>query len=142
MRSAVVSGWPGMEVAGYPDNNEVEAKKIPLLRMERLSPDVLLVIFAEVPGMVVINEPRESLHFGISTQTTGLRDLQQISADPPAPLVQPGIEKIPKRTADASVININELRTALASKVKKPLGSGNFAIEMVDSAGKFRFVKP
>src|SRR5207248_980948 len=38
LRSMVVSGWPGLEVVAYdPQNN-----KLPVIRMDRLSPTILL----------------------------------------------------------------------------------------------------
>ena len=79
MRSAVVAGWPGLEVAGYrpasPDEPADEKKdfvhedkryrKLALLRLERLAPDLMLCIFAAVPTLVVMNEPAEDFHFGL-----------------------------------------------------------------------------
>lgn len=61
IRSAVVSGYPGMEVVGLDSaNNNIE-----LLRMDQLSKDVLLVIFEDLPAEVKLIEPSEGLHFGV-----------------------------------------------------------------------------
>jgi hypothetical protein len=142
MRSAVVSGWPGLEVAAYTGRQETAAAKIPLLRMERLAPDVLLVIFADVPGMVVINQPKETFHFGVDSITHATRNLTTFASD------APGIPAVPFRGdgTDAelrklNVVDIKLLRDAIraAVPVTGALRAANFAIEMVDSAGKYRF---
>lgn len=70
LRSAVVSGWPGLEVKGF---SSVDTSgpmpqgtgPIPLLRMSRLASDILLVLFPEIPAWVQIDEPREGLAFGV-----------------------------------------------------------------------------
>jgi hypothetical protein len=60
MRSVVVSTWPGVELrptrGGAP---------VPILRMDRLSPDVLFCVFGGVPDRVEMIEPGEGLHFGV-----------------------------------------------------------------------------
>ncbi|RCW84093.1 hypothetical protein [Paracoccus lutimaris] len=59
-RSVVVSGWPGLEVLA-----SREGKTVELVRMDRLSATILLVIFAEQPDSVSFIEPSEGLHFGL-----------------------------------------------------------------------------
>jgi len=72
LRSEVVSGWPGLEVMAYSDTVYPPQNLIATLRMERLSPDVLLCLFAEVPKQVIVAEPKEGLRFGlIPGQTAG-----------------------------------------------------------------------
>lgn len=63
LRSAAVSGWPGLEVKAYAGADEKSAQ-LRLLRMDRLAPDILLCIFRGVPQTVDIEEPREGLQFG------------------------------------------------------------------------------
>lgn len=69
LRSAVVSGWPGMEIHAYartrPDSPEPDpSTHIDLLRMERLSGEVMLCLWPAVPAVVTINEPHEGIAFG------------------------------------------------------------------------------
>ncbi|MFN8714099.1 MAG: hypothetical protein ACK5Z2_14725 [Bacteroidota bacterium] len=64
LRSQLVSGWPGLQITPYADLDGVTP--IEIMRMERLSPDVMLCLFAEVPAMVVIREPKENLCFGVT----------------------------------------------------------------------------
>lgn len=60
MRSEVVTGWPGLIVDAYAkDENKLE-----LLRMDRLSQNVLLVLFGDVLETVDICLKPETLHFG------------------------------------------------------------------------------
>ncbi|MBL8329114.1 MAG: hypothetical protein JNJ71_09705 [Rubrivivax sp.] len=67
LRSRAVSGWPGLEVKAYRDlrSQNGEGRRLPLLRMDRLAPDVLLCLFEGVPQRVDIEEPREGIQFGI-----------------------------------------------------------------------------
>lgn len=77
LRSAVVSGWPGMEVHAYHEvnvNPDVAGSEEPfvqsanrpmnLLRLSKLSDDVLLCLFPAVPAWIEIDQPKEGLHFG------------------------------------------------------------------------------
>ena len=71
LRSDVVSGWPGLLVDGTrPRNNETKSP----LRMERLSKNVLLCLFAGEVTAVNIHQKPETLHFGFDrpdSQTLG-----------------------------------------------------------------------
>lgn len=65
MRSAVVAGWPGLEISGYRDSDM--QTKLQLLRMDRLSPDVMFCLFDGIPRAVRVEEPREGLQFGVES---------------------------------------------------------------------------
>jgi hypothetical protein len=60
-RSVIVSTWPGIEVKAYDAANKV----LDILRMDRLAPDVLLILFSDVPVRVEMIEPAEGLHMGV-----------------------------------------------------------------------------
>lgn len=62
LRSAVVSGWPGLEVRGYASNDQ--SQPLTPSRVDRLAPDILLVLFPATTDRVEISEPKESLAFG------------------------------------------------------------------------------
>ena len=78
LRSALVSGWPGLEIHGYakqlagggPD----PASEIPLLRLERLSSGVLFCLWPEVPTVVAVDEPSEGIAFGFEDAPKGQGD--------------------------------------------------------------------
>jgi hypothetical protein len=70
LRSVAVAAWPGLEVRGY-----ANSQLLTPLRLDRVAPDVLLVIFPALPDTVDIQEPSEGLVFGftgISPQNEGL----------------------------------------------------------------------
>ena len=77
LRSAVVSGWPGLEVRAYDSCDDEQRKLIEPLRMDRLSENVLLCLFPRVPAWIEFDEPKEGLHFGLEVederQVIGLR---------------------------------------------------------------------
>jgi hypothetical protein len=64
LRSPLVSGWPGLEIIA----EDQDGNKLPLLRLERLSPDILFALYQGKPAKIILREPAEGLHFGISDQ--------------------------------------------------------------------------
>lgn len=79
LRSRAVSGWPGMHVRGYRDEVGADDEIIPeshpsrlkIVRMERLAPAVLLVLFDGVPAVVHMEEPRQGVQFGVRLERVG-----------------------------------------------------------------------
>jgi hypothetical protein len=63
LRSAIVSGWPGVEVSAYSD--DAATQPLRLLRLDRLSDDVLIGLFDGLPRVVNFLQPPEGLHFGV-----------------------------------------------------------------------------
>ena len=61
LRSEVVSGWPGLQV----DASDKAGTALTLLRSERLSPNVLICMFAGEIAKVSIHQKVETLHFGL-----------------------------------------------------------------------------
>ncbi|MFI2188089.1 hypothetical protein [Streptomyces sioyaensis] len=79
IRSALVQECPGLLVRPYRGHGEAR-EPIPVLRQAELGPDVLLVLFADVPDEIELAEPPEGLSFGIDlargdTRVIGLRRL-------------------------------------------------------------------
>jgi hypothetical protein len=66
MRSAIVRGWPGLEVRASRNN-----VPLALLRMERLAPDLLICLFSDVPTRVEIAQPPEGVQFGVDVVPAG-----------------------------------------------------------------------
>lgn len=69
LRSTVVSGWPGLEVKAFA-SREPGADRVPILRLDRLAPDVLLCLFGpspagQPPARIEFSEPKEGLAFGV-----------------------------------------------------------------------------
>jgi hypothetical protein len=80
LRSRAVSGWPGLHVRAYAaepasrDDEiipESDPRRLKVLRMERLAPAVLLVLFDGVPAVVHIEEPRQGVQFGVRLEASG-----------------------------------------------------------------------
>ena len=66
-----MSGWPGLHVRptapSRPDDEKVaeyDPDRLKVLRLERLAPAVLLVLFDGVPAVVHVEEPRQGIQFG------------------------------------------------------------------------------
>ena len=76
LRSAVVSGWPGLQVIGYAETQAGSSEpnldtRLGLLRLERLSDDVLLCLWPTVPAVVTVDEPHEGIAFGFEDPPAG-----------------------------------------------------------------------
>jgi hypothetical protein len=134
LRSAVVSGWPGLEVKAYRQTDgQTPGGPIKLLRMDRLAPDVLLCIFPEVPAWVELDEPQEGLHFGIEDNNQiGLRYL-----------TGPNVGDLIGRTVTATTrssllaLDISALQASMQKRLADQLGATNvlgpadFAVQLV-----------
>lgn len=64
LRSGLVSGWPHLEVRASSDG-----VPLPLARMERLSPGVLIALFFGVPDRVELEEPHHGVQLGLRPGT-------------------------------------------------------------------------
>jgi hypothetical protein len=154
MRSRVVSGWPNLHVRAYArdvlkdDALTTEAESNPermkVLRMERLAPAVLLVLFDGVPAVIHIEEPRQGIQFGVRVikdaegqyhAKAKLRDNN--TGDPVAPVDSVTTKNsvdVPFRSGAPGVINIQELRKRLANKAPNSGGSlepNEYALQML-----------
>jgi hypothetical protein len=76
LRSQAVSGWPGLHVRAFNVDpaegdkarfKEDDARRLRLLRLERLAPAVLFCLFDGIPEVVHIEEPRQGVQFGFDT---------------------------------------------------------------------------
>lgn len=68
LRSALVEGWwPGIKIDGFPTTARKPDPdtRLKILRLDRLSPSVLLCLFDGQVQRVNIHEPPEGLHFGL-----------------------------------------------------------------------------
>jgi hypothetical protein len=63
LRSAVVTGWPGMEVKGYADYGLTQP--VDIARFEYVASDILLCLFASDVLAITFSEAAEILHFGL-----------------------------------------------------------------------------
>lgn len=146
LRSSVVSGWPGMEVSAYADPS---SPALPLLRLERITSDILLGLIDGLPSEVNFLEPPEGLHFGVipsdGNSTVYLRGLGyggysaglQILPSAPAPIALSGrAAGVLDITASVTAIKAGlEALTPAALSPTDPFTSAEFAIQMTRGAG-------
>ncbi|HKN82268.1 MAG TPA: hypothetical protein VJW17_02475 [Pyrinomonadaceae bacterium] len=153
LRSAVVSGWPNLAVRPYLNNQQL----LKILRMDHLSPNVLLCIFWGVPDYVEISEPQEGFAFGVDDDgniplrwpitppsTSGLKIGDQFTGDPQYSIRDlSGQKKLFMRTPASRVLDLNpDSSTALVMSMKGALeqqtkttlssfGPADLALQMV-----------
>jgi hypothetical protein len=121
LRSALVSGWPHMEVRAF-------ARETPLtiLRLERLSPGVLIALFRGVPDRVELEEPHHGVQFGVDGSSPHYRVFLRKPTGEQFP--SPGhadTRDVPLRAGGKNVVHVAELRKRLhAASTSHPPGSG------------------
>ncbi|MGK8506061.1 hypothetical protein [Nocardia asiatica] len=64
LRSEIVSGWPNLAVRGY----DPAGRLLRILRLDQLSPTVLLCLFDGIPHTVELAEPQEGFRFGVDDE--------------------------------------------------------------------------
>ena len=139
LRSAVVSGWPGLEVKAFKAtegtgvNTKCTGDPVELVRMDRLANDVLLCLFAEQFGCVNIHEPKEGINFGAEpefpdgeTERAGVDPIRYdkqlrglgIGGHKLAEFIEGAIVEVPLRADSTRVVEVNQLREAMISELK------------------------
>jgi hypothetical protein len=133
LRSTLVYAWPGLTVAA-----SQHGQLLKILRMDRLSPDVLLCLFLGVPDIVTFSEPQQGLRFGVDDAwSVELRGLTPPVGNPTGGLV----DTRNYRRANASrVLAVNALAGNLGQTLGQSLSSADFAIQMVLQPEQISFV--
>jgi hypothetical protein len=155
LRSRLVSGWPGMHVRAYatdtlPDDRttpdlDTSPDRVRLLRMERLAPAVLLVLFDGVPAVVHIEEPRAGVQFGVlltvaadPAQQSAVVTVRDVTHPNNGPLQSGGEDRtvpVPFRPGSPGVIDIKQMNKALQDITEANMGTSvdpaQFAIQML-----------
>jgi hypothetical protein len=155
MRSRVVSGWPNLHVRAYSRDvmeddalttaAESDPSRMKVLRLERLAPAVLLVLFDGVPAVVHIEEPRQGIQFGVRLDKTAPPAQQRAkvkvrdndTGDPVLPknaFTSDNSVDVPFRKKAPGVINLTELRKRLALKAPHSgdaLEPNEYALQML-----------
>lgn len=147
LRSQAVAGWPALHVRAFDVDpaegddarfHEDDPRRMRLLRLERLAPAVLLVLFDGVPTVVHVEEPRQGVQFGFDVETTGsqaraaLRPRDRTTSD------YLPVDPVPvhfRSTGAPGVVDIQQLERDLArhpaTGAADALDSGEYALQLV-----------
>jgi hypothetical protein len=155
MRSRAVSGWPNLHVRAYSRDvvaddaltteAESDPSRLKVLRMERLAPAVLLVLFDGVPAVVHVEEPRQGIQFGVrldpdappSARRAKVKVRDNLTGDPVPPkttFTSANSVDVPFRRNAPGVINVGVLRDRLAAKAPNSGGAlepNEYALQML-----------
>ena len=146
LRSAVVSGWPGLEVNGYSDKegqNEIQK-----LRMEALASDTLICIFDGEVQMVAIHEPPEALHEGVVRNNGGWAStLRTVNGTDPGAQI-PGAYVGMTLRADDQTLLVKKAADSIKQTLNNPpynediqdFTSEEYALEMIKGVVKVEFL--
>lgn len=152
LRSAAVSGWPDMLVDGFSApvahsdfQRADDPPKLDLVRMERLSPSVLVCLFdGEVKAVDLFLKP-EAIHFGVDMPIDDSPGFKKTLRD------RSTGEEVPDRVVDIpwkgggeerGVIDINRLATEMQSfRRRNSFTSAPFALQMIEGVQKVRFTQ-
>jgi len=143
LRSDVVSGWPGLLVDGYVDNDFIKVHSPK--RMDRLSKNVLLCLFEGVIKAIDFHLRPETLHFAVSPgDETHVKD-NNSKNDPvkwyKALRNEDGSERNDGKWIEVVVDNINVVNvTDLVQGITANKTSSEFAMQMIEGVDKVRFV--
>ncbi|QDY80050.1 hypothetical protein [Streptomyces qinzhouensis] len=155
LRSALVAGWPHLAVRAVgPDG-----RALPVLRMDHLSPSVLLCLFNGVPATVELAEPQEGFRFGVEDDgLIPLRRLTTPDTGPRPPLGEqlgPGVtfgvldHLRPSADPAVRVLDLGSLLPALSAALDRahgtalgPLGPADLALQLVRVPEAIRFDGP
>lgn len=157
LRSSLVSGWPHMDVRAYtypagvgspelnfdPANLPDGVRQLEPLRIERLSPAVMIALFDGEPTLVTLEEPHHGVQFGVKSDGGRLRiyarDEQGTLVDPANPDTA---ADVPFRPGGRRVVDVTKLRDRLhaVNSARIPQrGSANFALSVLNPPYRQRF---
>jgi hypothetical protein len=159
LRSGAVSGWPTMDVRAYrtdlgepldPAHPESLNQQLRTLRLERLSPSILLALFQGVPQLVYLEEPHHAIQFGVRTVGSQLHiDLRDENGhqirQTTDPASNPITQTVHVRAAHHRVVAVAQLRRDLIAarnthgQMAEQKGSAAFAIEVLNLPWRQRF---
>ena len=159
LRSQVVEGWQGLEMkAAGVDGQGNCLDPLEPLRIDRLSPEIMLCIFNGKVTDIEITQPPEGMHFGASAK--GGNDFQKLYLRKLFPAdaagdhldekdLTPPVTDVRMRAGVQRVIDIQSLAKKMQSRlngVKAIDGTANgrftsaeFGVQMVESPGKAIF---
>jgi hypothetical protein len=149
LRSALVSGWPGLLIEAYDQVvavDDIHPTQAPLevLRLAHLSEDVLLCLFKGDVKTVDFHLKPETLHFGFDAIDGGYeKKLRDAQGNQQAGETVAVTWKKSNGQAEVGVVDITQLANDIQTKsvlIGDHLTSAQFAMEMVEGVDKVRFM--
>jgi hypothetical protein len=155
LRSPLVRGWQGLEMkAAGPEG------PLTPLRIDRLSPDVILCIFSGQLESIEVRQPPEGMHFGatlnagkyekkilrsVIKMSDGKKPGAQLHLVVKDPKTQKMGSPIYVPVSEKRVVKVNELAKELHERLKdehgmdpkKEFTSAEFGVQMTESPGQF-----
>jgi hypothetical protein len=159
LRSAAVSGWPQMDVRAYgadlpeplyPASETAQAAQLKTLRLELLSPSIMIALFQGVPQLVTLEEPHHGVQFGVEPARFGF-EVDERHADGTQVLTGTVPHQTtktvfaPVRAANPRVLSIASLRRALFNAqsgdptMPDQTGGASLAVEVLNPPWRQRF---
>lgn len=147
IRSALISGWPGLEVTAQKNGAPLE-----VLRKEKMSADVLMCLFSGIPDTVTLGMPKQGLCFGLEDDNTiQLRSLTGTVGEPLGQNItmqedSPAFLRPLNGSVGGQVLNINtspatgNILQLLYKVLNSTLSPAGFAIQMVKGAEQISFI--
>jgi hypothetical protein len=151
LRSTAVADWPGLRVEGYADRAGL--RPLPLRRLDRLSPTVLIALFEGRLGRVELAGPAQGSGFGVLPSAQNpvgevrLRGLGSLDGAFPsgAPIPDAAPVPVPRRPdpdPGRLIVEVATLHAAVAQALSElyepqpapPLGPGAFGLQLVTGA--------
>lgn len=150
LRSALVSGWPGLTVTGT-----LQDEAVNVMRMDRLATDVLLVLWDAIPDKVLIGQPPQGIVFGVEDDwrltlrslvpnTLGAQldrsfpqrgTMQSYFRETPTDLGERVLNLVPPE----GILSIDYLVPDLSRVLRAPLSPSQLAIELTQTPEQIVF---
>ena len=140
LRSPLVGGWRGLEFVAYTD--EEGSEPLTPLRLETLSPEVLLGLYSGEIKRLDIKEPPEGFHYGFNRNDGGpltkrLRSIEKGELLPGDPIT---IRERGNRVIDFSTV-AEDIKKQLFPNSKEVVSSAHIALEMIQNPYKINIKK-
>jgi hypothetical protein len=156
LRSDLVEGWQGLEMkASGVDRQGNRIDPLLALRIDRLSPEIMLCLFNGKVTEIEIKQPPEGLHFG-AEHDPGNKKYCKGTLRKLAPADKTGDQiakqfniEVPMRQGSKRVVDVEKLASQMMEKLTSEIAiegpdftSAKFAVQMVESPGKATFRAP
>jgi hypothetical protein len=135
IRSDIVSGYPGLLIDAYAD--ETDGVPLPLIRSERISPDILLCLFQGVMARLDLHQAPESQHFAVELSSDQASFARSLRASGGSPVTS--LPLGPSRT-----LPVGDLVSAMATSLgtgREQFTGGEFALQMIETAQRVTFLR-